>query len=104
MHHVESQPRSPSKKSAKKKVKTDDRHPDSRIPLAAENDKAEDEDRPSSPSEGPSEIDLNILSKALQVARDSVYAADCCLALLSSDRLTKQVYVVSTPVEVNQAR
>jgi len=37
------------------------------------------------------EADLGHLTKALDVARDSILAADCCIALLGSDRLTKQV-------------
>ncbi|PFH53278.1 hypothetical protein AMATHDRAFT_73479 [Amanita thiersii Skay4041] len=32
------------------------------------------------------------LSKTLDIARDSVLAADCCIALLASDRLAKQLY------------
>ncbi|EGN98100.1 hypothetical protein SERLA73DRAFT_109431 [Serpula lacrymans var. lacrymans S7.3] len=37
-------------------------------------------------------VDLEQLSKHLDVARDSVLAADCCIALLGSDRLIKQLY------------
>lgn len=36
--------------------------------------------------------ELDKLTTALTVARDSVLAADCCIALLTSDRLTKQVF------------
>ncbi|KAL0960842.1 hypothetical protein HGRIS_005858 [Hohenbuehelia grisea] len=36
--------------------------------------------------------DVEKLSVALDVARDSILAADCCIALLSSDRLPKQLY------------
>ncbi|TCD62425.1 Sister chromatid cohesion protein 2 [Steccherinum ochraceum] len=39
-----------------------------------------------------SPIDYDGLTKALDVARDSVLAADCCIAILSSDRLPKQLY------------
>ncbi|OCH92592.1 hypothetical protein OBBRIDRAFT_791042 [Obba rivulosa] len=38
------------------------------------------------------ETDLENLSRYLDIARDSVLAADCCIALLVSDRLTKQLY------------
>ena len=37
------------------------------------------------------EMDYEHLTKTLDVARDSVLAADCCIALLASDRLPKQV-------------
>ena len=41
------------------------------------------------------ETDHGHLTKTLEVARDSVLAADCCIALLASDRLPKQVrYVI----------
>ncbi|KAL4249287.1 Sister chromatid cohesion protein [Abortiporus biennis] len=50
-----------------------------------------DEHAPSSAG-GISEADLDTLESVLNVARDSVLAADCCIALLSSDRLTKQLY------------
>jgi cohesin loading factor subunit SCC2 len=36
--------------------------------------------------------DLNTLARTLEIARDSILAADCCIALLSADRLPKQVY------------
>ena len=36
--------------------------------------------------------DLDTLAHALEVARDSILAADCCIALLGADRLSKQVY------------
>ncbi|KAI0317644.1 hypothetical protein OF83DRAFT_1120276 [Amylostereum chailletii] len=36
--------------------------------------------------------DLDKLSRLLDIARDSILAADCCIALLGSDRLPKQVY------------
>ena len=36
------------------------------------------------------DADFDKLSRLLDVARDSIVAADCCIALLGSDRLTKQ--------------
>ncbi|CAL1713404.1 unnamed protein product [Somion occarium] len=41
--------------------------------------------------EGPA-IDINLISNTLEIARESILAADCCIALLSSDRLNKQLY------------
>ena len=83
------EPRSPSKKAAKKKSsKVEDQRSTSKTPHIGEEVEA---DRDSPSAEGPSEVDLHILTRTLQAARDSVYAADCCIALLSADRLTKQV-------------
>ncbi|KAH9961425.1 hypothetical protein BGW80DRAFT_1438760 [Lactifluus volemus] len=38
------------------------------------------------------DADLDTLAHALELARDSILAADCCIALLGADRLPKQVY------------
>ncbi|KAI0350346.1 hypothetical protein OH77DRAFT_1593607 [Trametes cingulata] len=38
------------------------------------------------------EQDMDALMRTLEIARDSVLAADCCVALLGSDRLPKQLY------------
>ncbi|TFK52693.1 hypothetical protein OE88DRAFT_1628274 [Heliocybe sulcata] len=38
------------------------------------------------------EADLDQLTSILETARDSILAADCCIALLASDRLPKQLY------------
>ncbi|KAH9175682.1 hypothetical protein EDB89DRAFT_2135583 [Lactarius sanguifluus] len=38
------------------------------------------------------DADLDTLAHILEVARDSILAADCCIALLGADRLSKQVY------------
>ncbi|KAF9005451.1 hypothetical protein BDQ17DRAFT_1353128 [Cyathus striatus] len=35
---------------------------------------------------------LEKVGRCLEVARDSIFAADCCIALLGSDRLPKQLY------------
>lgn len=48
-------------------------------------------DEPPPPSQEVTEADLDHLTKILEIAKDSVLAADCCIALLGSDRLTKQV-------------
>ncbi|KAI0629898.1 hypothetical protein C8Q77DRAFT_1139118 [Trametes polyzona] len=45
------------------------------------------------PAEQPvTEQDIETLTRTLEIARDSVLAADCCIALLGSDRLPKQLY------------
>ncbi|THG98726.1 hypothetical protein EW145_g7376 [Phellinidium pouzarii] len=38
------------------------------------------------------EEDLVKLERTFEIARDSIMAADCCIALLTSDRLAKQLY------------
>lgn len=88
LHHAGAEQRSPSKKAAKKKIPKDERRSESR---PADDREEADNDFNTPSSEGPTTADLDTLAKTLQVARDSVYAADCCIALLSSDRLTKQV-------------
>ncbi|OBZ71396.1 Protein rad9 [Grifola frondosa] len=45
-----------------------------------------------SPTQQVTDADLENLTKLLDIARDSVLAADCCITLLGSDRLTKQLY------------
>ncbi len=37
------------------------------------------------------DVDYRKLTQNLDVAKESIFAADCCIALLGSDRLTKQV-------------
>lgn len=46
-------------------------------------------------AEGPTSTDIDSLASALVAARDAVLAAECCIALLGSDRLTKQVCQLS---------
>lgn len=76
---------SPVKKSRKKKVKENDEQ---------EVDDAEDELNQNTKEGSPSiveDTELEKLSRNLEIAVDSILAADCCVALLSSDRLPKQV-------------
>lgn len=51
-------------------------------------------DSSTNPHEPPSvtNADLDTVARTLEIARDSILAADCCIALLSADRLPKQVY------------
>ncbi|EMD39745.1 hypothetical protein CERSUDRAFT_150412 [Gelatoporia subvermispora B] len=55
-----------------------------------ENQLANNQEQPM--QEDLSDSDLETLTRTLDIARDSVMAADCCIALLASDRLTKQLY------------
>jgi cohesin loading factor subunit SCC2 len=50
---------------------------------------AEEEDR--EPEKELDRTDYEQLARSLNIARESILAADCCIALLGSDRLTKQV-------------
>ncbi|KAI0064180.1 hypothetical protein BV25DRAFT_1934347 [Artomyces pyxidatus] len=88
---------SPSKKKsakgAKKAASQAERRSMSQTPHG-EDDVAGGDDR-SGAEEDPSQVteaDLDKLARILDVARDSILAADCCIALLGSDRLPKQVY------------
>ncbi|KAF9457433.1 hypothetical protein BDZ94DRAFT_1326256 [Collybia nuda] len=81
---------SPSKKSPKKAArgKKAERRSKSRTP------EGEEDEEPTTYPEASelTDADLDRLSTTLEVARDSILAADCCIALLGSDRLTKQLY------------
>ena len=85
---------SPKKPSAKKAVKGKKNDPRSSSQTPRDGDEG-DGDGPIG-NDGPSSVNLNDadfdkLSGLLDVARDSILAADACIALLGSDRLTKQV-------------
>ncbi|KAF9267598.1 hypothetical protein L218DRAFT_955463 [Marasmius fiardii PR-910] len=69
-----SAPKSPTKKAAGKKRKGEE----------GEQDPVD--------NQGPSELEFDNLTRDLEITRDSVLAAECCIALLGSDRLTKQLY------------
>lgn len=83
---------SPSKKSPKKPArgKKGERRSKSRTPGG-------EEEAELAGSLGLGEVqelgdtELERLTTVLEIARDSILAADCCIALLGSDRLTKQV-------------
>ncbi|KAG7088631.1 hypothetical protein E1B28_012603 [Marasmius oreades] len=73
-HAPSSTPKTPTKKAAGKKKK------------------GEEGEQESDDHRGPRESDLDNLTRDLEIARDSVLAAECCVTLLGSDRLTKQLY------------
>jgi cohesin loading factor subunit SCC2 len=81
---------SPNKKSKVSKKPTSDSQVQSH-PLGGDEPQA---DVNADAAEPPSvtDADLDALAHTLEVARDSILAADCCLALLGADRLPKQVY------------
>ncbi|KAF8904085.1 hypothetical protein CPB84DRAFT_1773363 [Gymnopilus junonius] len=89
---AKSSPKKPStKKSAK--AKKDDRR--SRSATPRNEDEAVDvimEEAGPSNAATVEDLDFDKLSTVLEVGRDSILAADSCIALLGSDRLTKQLY------------
>jgi cohesin loading factor subunit SCC2 len=82
---------SPSKKSKVSKKPAADQQLQSQTLVGGDEPQA---DAAMDPTEPPSvtNADLDILAHSLELARDSVLAADCCIALLGADRLPKQVY------------
>ena len=82
---------SPSKKSKVSKKPTADQQLQSQTLVGG--DKLQT-DASTDSAEPPSvtNADLDILAHSLELARDSILAADCCIALLGADRLPKQVY------------
>ena len=82
---------SPRKPAAKKNVKT------KRTDIRSKSRTPQDEDEMNTGMQAEEQsapnlddADFDKLSRLLDVARDSIVAADCCIALLGSDRLTKQ--------------
>jgi cohesin loading factor subunit SCC2 len=78
---------SPRKLSKKKGAKKNAQNPDD-AGDAVDNASAIEEPLPSQELD---QSDFDKLSWTLDVARESTLAANCCIALLGSDRLTKQV-------------
>ncbi|KAK1217276.1 Sister chromatid cohesion protein 2 [Marasmius sp. AFHP31] len=79
-HRAISTPKSPSKSPSKKaagKKKADEGEP---------------EGATAPEEQGPSDADFENLTRVLDIAKDSILAAECVVALLGSDRLTKQLY------------
>lgn len=77
-------PRKPKKSAKRSKAKEGEGEEDEPI---ADGGASMDEPAP----QDITEMDQEHLTKVLEIAKDSVLAADCCVALLGSDRLTKQV-------------
>ncbi|KAI0761978.1 hypothetical protein BD413DRAFT_221108 [Trametes elegans] len=83
--------RSTKGKKNGKKGQADSRRSKSQSP--AEQGEGDSMDVDESPSDPPvTEQEMESLNRTLEIARDSVLAADCCVALLGSDRLPKQLY------------
>ncbi|KAF8158512.1 hypothetical protein B0H34DRAFT_797892 [Crassisporium funariophilum] len=82
---------SPRKQFSKKvvKQKKNDRRSKSQTP---KDDDVTDMPDDRGKAVGLNEADFDKLTRQLDIARDSLVAADCCIALLGSDRLTKQLY------------
>ena len=88
---AKSSPKKPNtKKGGNKMKKNNDRRSRSATPKEVEGVAGMNDDSPSSPAM-PTESDFDKLSILLDTARDSILTADCCIALLGSDRLPKQV-------------
>ncbi|KAF5374102.1 hypothetical protein D9615_008832 [Tricholomella constricta] len=90
---------SPSKRSPKKAArgKKAERRSKSRTPGGSEGEGGGTGDEQEHVTSGSAiadltDADFERLARVLEVARDSIVAADCCIALLASDRLTKQLY------------
>ena len=83
---------SPKKPNLKKssKAKKGERRSRSATPKQGEHG-GEDEFHDEGSLTVPTDRDFEKVSTQLDTARDSILAADCCIALLASDRLPKQV-------------
>lgn len=81
---------SPSKKTKVSKKPTADQQLQSQTLVGDEPQADASTDLAEPPS--VTNADLDILAHSLELARDSILAADCCIALLGADRLPKQVY------------
>lgn len=99
--------RSPTKRSAKKSAKKgskegNGRRSRSRTPKDEDDGEAMVEDRPTensgmtinARSSTPTEEDIEKAGKMLSLATESILAADCAIAILGSDRLPKQVWLL----------
>ncbi|KAI9064653.1 hypothetical protein FKP32DRAFT_1625471 [Trametes sanguinea] len=79
------------KPASGKKASAEGRRSKSQSPTGQGEDESMDVDEPAM-EQTVTEQDIDALTRTLEVARDSVLAADCCIALLGSDRLPKQLY------------
>jgi len=85
---VSASPKKPSAKKSAKGKKTD-RRSKSQSPQ----EEKEQPDAGDGETSKLGAIEFETLARSLDMARDSILAADCCIAILSSDRLTKQVCI-----------
>ena len=85
---TKSSPRKPVAKKNVKPKKSDARSKSQTPKDEDEMDTGMQVEEQSAPDLGDADFDK--LSRLLDVARDSIVAADCCIALLGSDRLAKQ--------------
>jgi cohesin loading factor subunit SCC2 len=81
-------PTSPSKKSKAFKKLTADQQ----FQLVGGDEPQADASTDAAEPPSVTNADLDILARSLELARDSILAAECCIALLGADRLPKQVY------------
>ena len=88
------EPATPSKKKGKQKA-ADQNRSKSKTPKPGEGDADGDVAMNDDTQSDGQTFDAHTISHTLEVAKDSVLAADCCIALLSSDRLNKQVILLS---------
>lgn len=90
---AKSAPSSPTKKKGNKGGKKQaDRRSKSRTPRDEDQESVMNMDVDESESRQDAAVDILKLLRQLEIARDSILAADCCVALLGSDRLAKQLY------------
>ncbi|KAG2009721.1 proline-rich protein Rad9 [Coprinopsis cinerea AmutBmut pab1-1] len=82
---------SPVKKGSRKKKAKDSLDDDDSME-ADEADELPQQHLKKGSTPPPNDIELEKLTRLLDLARDSVLAADCCIAILASDRLPKQLY------------
>lgn len=95
---------SPRKASPKKpKARKPDRRSKSKTPVDGEREEEVDAVHTDNLSNrSPTESDFENLGVQLEAAKDSVLAAECCITLLGSDRLPKQVF--RSPVLFSELR
>lgn len=77
-----------------------DSHPRGETPKSFDDQAADPSDGASDLGDQPS-VDVAALEKSLDAARDSILAANCCISLLSSDRLPKQVSGLAFSPHIN---
>ncbi|KAG0704778.1 hypothetical protein DFH29DRAFT_981273 [Suillus ampliporus] len=85
-------PRKPKKSPRAQRVANQDRDVTGSASLNVPEDTRELELESTDVPQELTESDLHDLAKQLEVARDSILAVECCVALLSGEGLTKQLY------------